>query len=1208
MLHRTLPLLLLLLLFGCPIEAVVDDDDSGGDDDDITWPDDDDGTGDDDDSVAPPAIIALLDAHLTLFEARNLPEGLGHSLTWLETVDADTDIEALAQEIAAAWTVVQRTNLDGVDGPVQGWITLEGSGLEAFAADAVAPALVAGAVIVDVAWELDERPATNLAVVSPTASDSGDVDGFLVAAVDSWRVLDSAGFGDFSFEDGFGNVLSDFQTSLGCAANQCLPDAVAEDALPGCSGTLVSTEVCDEAGCSLDAAFVGSCGAATFALGVDGRLVQDAGTFGHVWFDGRVELDVACPCVGGLDQDGDGMAPDDGDCDDSDVLIYGGAPELCDGLDNDCDGAPSGEELDDDGDGVTECDGDCDDADPAAWPGNLEVCDGLDNDCVDGVPAEEGDGDGDGVAACAGDCDDGDAARFPANPEVCDGLDNDCDGALSGDEVDDDGDGVTECDNDCDDGDASRFPSNVEICDGLDNDCDGALSGDEVDDDGDGVTECDDDCDDADATTYLGAFEICDGLDNSCDGSLPPGESDGDGDGVWPCAGDCDDTTSVISPDNDEACDGIDNDCSGAPGVPALWQSGGGTLDGVETCGAGCVLGNVYVPGEAVQIAGVEVFVGDIGGDAVAHVVAYRRAVPAQPWVLLSSAEVDLQPSMTWAASLSLGGTVLAGEELLVGLAWTGTVELQRLAPQSSPTWGAFSGLQESDADLGLLVDPWASSPALVASDALGLRLHTGVNEADVDGDGLMACEECDDDDPLRGDGFFEDCDGIDNDCDGIVPASESDADADGARACVDCDDADPLRSPNILESCDGIDNNCDGVLPSSEGDNDGDGYLGCLDDCDDADPAEAPNNEEICEDGLDNDCDGTDFACLLPCAVVEDFEGAFPAGWTTSSASSYQLSGGAAHDGAVGYLDTSGNDGWFYREDLVWGLQGDSLSLWYYAQVGRAQIGFGADAGGAVSFGLADNTNQLRWETNDGWGTQTDATWSLNVASDRWYRLEVEVLDEASGGVQGRVYDSDGVTLLGSLDRSFGAPLEGGIAFRGFGGALDTFSACSHHTSWELDLTPPTGTLVPDASIGWGNRGYRFVASQDFSLTGASWKANIPTDGVLRLNVYNAAGAFLAQGTTVAGTGIDEWLRSDLDYLFVAGETYTVSFYSDQSFSGGADRKASPSDGWAVDGVVQQLVVVARQVGNMNSNNQLEGFPGDADDAGMLIVLHVGP
>ena len=109
--------------------------------------------------------------------------------------------------------------------------------------------------------------------------------------------------------------------------------------------------------------------------------------------------------------------------------------------------------LDDlDGDGVTLAEGDCDDLDPTISPERTEVCDGIDNDCdgtVDGPDAaeartffadEDGDGFGnpdraqvaceapDGFIETAQDCDDSTDARAPGRGEVCDGLDNECNG------------------------------------------------------------------------------------------------------------------------------------------------------------------------------------------------------------------------------------------------------------------------------------------------------------------------------------------------------------------------------------------------------------------------------------------------------------------------------------------------------------------------------------------------------------------------------------------------------------------------------------------------------------------------------------------------------------------------------------------------------------------------------------------------------------
>ena len=109
--------------------------------------------------------------------------------------------------------------------------------------------------------------------------------------------------------------------------------------------------------------------------------------------------------------------------------------------------------LDADGDGAT-AEVDCDDAEPARYPGAPELCDGLDNDCDITVDEDaidqatyysdfDGDGYGDpdrGQAACAqpagmvrngDDCDDAAAEVRPFAVERCDEVDRDCDGLVA---------------------------------------------------------------------------------------------------------------------------------------------------------------------------------------------------------------------------------------------------------------------------------------------------------------------------------------------------------------------------------------------------------------------------------------------------------------------------------------------------------------------------------------------------------------------------------------------------------------------------------------------------------------------------------------------------------------------------------------------------------------------------------------------------------
>jgi hypothetical protein len=173
-----------------------------------------------------------------------------------------------------------------------------------------------------------------------------------------------------------------------------------------------------------------------------------------VLFDGNA-IGFAPPvCV---DADGDGLGACEGDCDDTNPTVYVGAPEICDGLDNDCNSVLPADEVDLDQDDWLLCEGDCDDSDDAL---NLD------------------DEDGDGFSSCTGDCDDNDENATPEDNDGdgqsgCDGDCDDSDPTLSA--ADADGDGLSGCEGDCDDHNNTVRPGNGELCDGRDNDCDGDI-------------------------------------------------------------------------------------------------------------------------------------------------------------------------------------------------------------------------------------------------------------------------------------------------------------------------------------------------------------------------------------------------------------------------------------------------------------------------------------------------------------------------------------------------------------------------------------------------------------------------------------------------------------------------------------------------------------------------------------------------------------
>ncbi|MES2643675.1 MAG: putative metal-binding motif-containing protein [Myxococcota bacterium] len=306
--------------------------------------------------------------------------------------------------------------------------------------------------------------------------------------------------------------------------------------------------------------------------------------------------------------------------------------------------------------------GDCDDTNAAVSPDGIEVCNTVDDNC-DGTVDEDAavgaatwhaDTDGDGygdpgsaLVACdtpAGavvddtDCDDTSAAVSPGGEEVCNTIDDNCDGTVDEESAADastwyadiDGDGYgdaaaasTACDaparavadaTDCDDTDAAVSPGGEEVCNTMDDDCDAVVDEDDAvdapswyaDADGDGFgdpavatvactaparTVADaTDCNDDDAAVSPAAAEVCNDRDDDCDGTVDlgaidtsPWYADADSDGFGDASAlstelacdapsghvaddtDCDDLSAAIHPDADDPCDdGVDDDCDGA--------------------------------------------------------------------------------------------------------------------------------------------------------------------------------------------------------------------------------------------------------------------------------------------------------------------------------------------------------------------------------------------------------------------------------------------------------------------------------------------------------------------------------------------------------------------------------------------------------------------------------------------------------------------
>ncbi len=322
---------------------------------------------------------------------------------------------------------------------------------------------------------------------------------------------------------------------------------------------------------------------------------------------------------------------------------------------------------------------------------------------------------------------------------------------------------------------------------------------------------------------------------------------DGDGDGVSEVDGDCQPDDPATYPGASEVCDGKDNDCDGdvdeEPDGPVWFFDGDG--DGVGNSGealAACVQPEGFVAED---------------GDC-------------------NDADADIHPGRAEACND-------------IDDDCDGTVDEDAPATRS---W-------YPDADGDGYGNP--ATPLDICADPGGGYVLEGT--------------DCDDADATVHPGAAEQCNGRDDDCDAEADEAPTvdpliwtlDDDGDGygrddtaVEVCLspgdgyvrlggDCDDSNAAIHPDAPESCNDIDDDCDGTPddPPTVGDGswyvdvDEDGYgdgsssettcdpapgmVAVAGDCDDTDAGANPGATEVCNDGADNDCDGTTNSCVWP-------------------------------------------------------------------------------------------------------------------------------------------------------------------------------------------------------------------------------------------------------------------------------------------------------------------------------------------------------